>query len=163
MTNKSTNAEKFENYVSQIEAAGIVGVSKQAMTKLVRRGYFNTREVAGRILILRSEAESLTARPKGRPRQEALGKQKTSTKSEKRAHKDGSEKYISRAEAARIRGVSQPAIADLIRRGRLSAVIVAGRTLVLRSEVEAFVPQPRTGRPPKKKTGISAPHAKKSK
>jgi hypothetical protein len=46
--------------------------------------------------------------------------------------------------------VSKQAIADLIRRGRLTTVSVAGRTLVLRSEVEAFVPKPKLGRPPKK-------------
>jgi excisionase family DNA binding protein len=61
------------------------------------------------------------------------------------------QKYISQAEAARIRGVSYQAIADLIRRNRLSTVKVAGRTLVLRSEVEAFVAKPNLGRPPKKK------------
>jgi excisionase family DNA binding protein len=60
------------------------------------------------------------------------------------------EKYISQVEAAQIRGVSKQAIADLIRRGRLTAVRVAGRTLVLRSEVEAFVAQPKLGRPAKK-------------
>jgi excisionase family DNA binding protein len=59
------------------------------------------------------------------------------------------EKYISQAEAARIRGVSKQAIADLIKRGRLTAVSVAGRTLVLCSEVEAFVARPKLGRPPK--------------
>jgi hypothetical protein len=60
-------------------------------------------------------------------------------------------KYISQAEAARIRRVSQSAIANLIRRRRLTTLRVAGRTVVLRSEVEAFVPKPRTGRPQKKR------------
>jgi len=60
------------------------------------------------------------------------------------------ERYISQAEAARIRGVSKQAIADLIKRGRLSSVAVAGRTVVLRTEVEDFVPKPTVGRPPKK-------------
>ena len=40
----------------------------------------------------------------------------------------------------------------MIRRNRLATVKVAGRTLVLRSEVEAFVAKPNLGRPPKKKT-----------
>jgi len=66
--------------------------------------------------------------------------------------KNSLEDYISQAEAARIRGVSSQAIADLIKRGRLTTVKVAGRTLVLRSEVEAFVAQPKLGRPPKKPT-----------
>jgi hypothetical protein len=60
------------------------------------------------------------------------------------------EDWISQAEAARIRGVSQQAISNLIRRGRLTAITVAGRIVVLRSEVESFVPQPKLGRPPKK-------------
>ena len=66
------------------------------------------------------------------------------------------EDYISQADAARIRGVSNQAIADLIRRGRLTPVKVAGRILVLRSEVEAFVAQPKLGRPPKKSTSKKA-------
>ena len=64
--------------------------------------------------------------------------------------------YISQAEAARIRGVSNQALSDLIRRGKLSVVVVAGRKLLLRSEVEAFVAQPRTGRPPRKQIKRSA-------
>jgi hypothetical protein len=60
------------------------------------------------------------------------------------------EELISQAEAARIRGVSQQAISNLIRRGRLSSTFVAGRTLVLRAEVETFVAKPKVGRPPNK-------------
>jgi excisionase family DNA binding protein len=62
------------------------------------------------------------------------------------------ENYISQVEAARIRGVSKQAIADLVKRGRLTSVKIAGRTLLLRSEVEAFVALPKLGRPPKKST-----------
>ena len=62
------------------------------------------------------------------------------------------EACISQAEAARIRGVSRQAIADLVRRGRLAKVNVAGRIFVLRSEIESFVDQPRSGRPPGKKS-----------
>jgi excisionase family DNA binding protein len=68
---------------------------------------------------------------------------KTSTNIEKL------ENYISQVEAAKIRGVSKQAIADLIKRQRLTAIKVAGRTLVLRTEVEAFVAKPNKGRPPK--------------
>ena len=64
--------------------------------------------------------------------------------------------WISQAEAARIRGVSQERIRQLVQEGRLQSIEVAGRKLVRRSEVEAFVPKPE-GRPrkkasPKKKT-----------
>lgn len=140
-----------------------MGISKQAVFKLVRRGYFNTREVAGRILIPRSEVEALGARHKGRPRKETSGKKKTATKSVARTKKEGLDEYISQTEAANIRGVTRQAIADLIQRGRLTTVCLVDRILLLRSEVEAFVPQPRTGRPPKEKARTKLPKAKKSK
>jgi len=73
------------------------------------------------------------------------------------------EKYISQVEAARIRGVSKQAIADLIRRGRLTKVSVAGRILVLRSEVETFVAQPKLGRPAKKTIDKRPPRKRKLK
>ena len=163
MTSASTNTGEFENYISQVEAARIVGISKQAISNLVHQGYFNTREVAGRILIPRSEVESLGARHGGRPRKEMTGRIKTSATSAARTEKEGLGRYISQTAAANIRGVSRQAIADLIQRGRLATISVAGRALVLRSEVETFVPQPRTGRPPKNKVGTKAPKAKKSK
>jgi len=56
---------------------------------------------------------------------------------------------ISQAEAARLRGVSRAAIRDLIRRGRLTTVLIGGRELVYRSEIEGFQkekPGPKTGR-----------------
>lgn len=55
---------------------------------------------------------------------------------------------ISQAEAARIRGVTRAAIRDLIRRGRLVPVEVAGRSLVHKGEVECFEkrsPGPKAG------------------
>jgi hypothetical protein len=67
----------------------------------------------------------------------------------KKSQPGGPEDWISQAEAARLRGVSQQAIANLISRGRLKSVSVAGRTFVYRSEVEAFEAKPKTGRPPK--------------
>jgi excisionase family DNA binding protein len=59
--------------------------------------------------------------------------------------KDGMEDLISQVEAAELRGVSKAAIADLIRRGRLQTVTVAGRPLLRRSDVEKF--EPRQGWP----------------
>lgn len=59
--------------------------------------------------------------------------------------------YVSQVEAARLRGVSKQAIADLIAWGRLKAVLVAGRKLVLRSDVQSLIARPRLGRPPKKR------------
>jgi len=45
---------------------------------------------------------------------------------------------VSISEAARLRGVTPQAIDDLIARGRLSVVPVAGRRLLNRAEVLAF-------------------------
>jgi excisionase family DNA binding protein len=58
---------------------------------------------------------------------------------------------ISQTEAARLRGVSPEAIADLIRRGRLSPVDVGGKRFLRRSEVESFEKQ-KGGRPLTKKS-----------
>lgn len=48
------------------------------------------------------------------------------------------EDLISQAQAARIRGVTRAAIRDLIRRGRLIPVEIAGRLLLHKTEVENF-------------------------
>jgi excisionase family DNA binding protein len=60
------------------------------------------------------------------------------------------DQYISQTEAAALRGISRQAISDLIRRGRLPVTMVAGRKLLLRSDVESFSAL-SIGRPPKKK------------
>jgi predicted DNA-binding transcriptional regulator AlpA len=49
-------------------------------------------------------------------------------------------RWISQSEAARARGISRQAIFDLIKRGRLTTLVIAGKTLVLRSEIEKFKP-----------------------
>jgi plasmid maintenance system antidote protein VapI len=149
MTNSTIN-EEFGRYISPAAAARIIGVSKQSIANLIRRGYFKTKAAAGRVLILRSEAEAFVPRPKGRPAKDAKGKRALNAKPPEILNMKPAKQYVSQAEAARIRSVSQQAIANLIRRGRLEAVTVAGRTLVLRSEVEAFVAKPKPGRPPKK-------------
>jgi hypothetical protein len=119
--------------------------------------------VAGLVLVLRSEAEAIAASYKKHSGKSESERRKLRTMPAERTFGDVSREYISQAEAARIRGVSEQAIADLIKRGRLTGAKIAGRTLVLRSEVETFVSQPRTGRPAKKKAGAKAPKAKKSK
>lgn len=62
-------------------------------------------------------------------------------KIKKNSVKDGAvdmSDLISLTEAARLRGVSVQAIQDLISRGRLEAVEVAGRRLLRRSDVVSF-------------------------
>jgi excisionase family DNA binding protein len=59
------------------------------------------------------------------------------------------EDLITQKEAAEIRGVSVQAINDLVRRGRLKTVTIAGRKCLSRSEVKKFKPR-AAGRPKKK-------------
>jgi len=58
--------------------------------------------------------------------------------------------WISQSEAARIRGVSQEAIAHLIKKGRFRVLRIAGKVLLNRREVETYKTKP-TGRPRKAK------------
>jgi len=51
---------------------------------------------------------------------------------------DSTDDLVSQAEAARLRAVSRASINDLIKRGRLSTTVIAGRVLVHRSEVMNF-------------------------
>jgi DNA-binding XRE family transcriptional regulator len=140
----------FEKYISRAEAARVIGATSQSVANLVHQGYFTTTTVGGRVLILRSEAEKYVARPKGRPHKKESAEKEFSKKVLKTTRERGFENYLSQAEAARYRGVSKQAIANLIRRNKLNPVIVAGRSLVLRSEVEKFVPRSKSGAPPKK-------------
>ena len=152
MSSTSTDDERFGNYISIAEAARIVGTTTQAMSNLIRKGQLTTKKVAGRTLVLRSEVESFVPRPKGRPTKEMQAKPKPVKKRFRVIDRENPGKYISQAEAGRVRGVSKQAIADLLRRGRLTSVSVAGRKLVLRTEIEAFEPKP-VGHAPRGKTG----------
>jgi excisionase family DNA binding protein len=150
LTNSTTNEEEFGNYVSQAEAARIIGTTKQTVANLVRQGHFTTQKAAGQIFLPRSEVDLFVARRKGRPSNELQAEAKYIKRQPANFDRPDLEEYVSQAEAARIRGISQQAIANLIRRGRLAPVSLGGRTLVHRSEVEAFVARPKLGRPHKK-------------
>jgi excisionase family DNA binding protein len=63
--------------------------------------------------------------------------------------------WITQAEAARVRGVSQERIRKLVQQGRLSSIEIGGRKFVRRSEVDAFVPL-AAGRPRNKSTAKKA-------
>jgi predicted DNA-binding protein (UPF0251 family) len=165
-------------WISQSEAARLRGVSRQAIASLAKKNRFKTLNIGGKDLVNRMDVINYQNQPRGpktrekhkeiestppQDRRSPTVKQsesKISGKKSERANRlsiltDQSQKsvkpgdWISQAEAARIRGVSQPAIVKLIRRGRLTTVNMAGRTVVLRSEVENFIAQPKSGRPPK--------------
>jgi len=48
--------------------------------------------------------------------------------------------WVSQSEAARMRGVSRQSISELVKRGRLKTLVIAGKTLVRRTEIEKFQP-----------------------
>jgi len=48
---------------------------------------------------------------------------------------------ISLSEAARIRGVTRQAIDDLVKRGRLPVVEIAGKRFVRKQDVDAYQPE----------------------
>jgi hypothetical protein len=50
------------------------------------------------------------------------------------------EELVGQATAARMRGVSKQAIANLIRRGKLKAVMIDNHIFVLKKDVEKFKP-----------------------
>jgi hypothetical protein len=51
---------------------------------------------------------------------------------------DSVQDLISQAEAARLRGVSRASINELLKRGRLSSIVIAGRVFVRSSEILNF-------------------------
>ena len=163
-------------WISQSEAARLRGVTRAAISALVKRDRLKTLKIGGKNLLNRADIENYQPQPRGpKPKKEKRkevestptpdrrqstmpqGRTRTQSPSQqnkylinKRDNDQELQKYISQAEAARIRGVSYQAITDLIKRGRLTTAIVAGRPVVLRSEVENFVAQPKLGRPAKK-------------
>jgi excisionase family DNA binding protein len=63
--------------------------------------------------------------------------------------------WVSQAEAAKIRRVTRQAIANLVKKGRFTTLAVGGRTLLKRSDVENFKPQPPGPSPKRKAAGRS--------
>ena len=166
----------ISTWISQSEAARLRGVSREAIYNLVKKNRLKTLKTGGKTLVNRIEVENYRPRlpgpkPKKKKRNEEEStpppdhRQSTTphvrTRPQSPAQRNKYlinkskndqklQKYISQAEAARIRGVSYQAITDLIKRGRLTTAIVAGRPVVLRAEVENFVAQPKLGRPARK-------------
>ena len=70
----------IDDWISQVEAARIRGVSKQAIAKLIARKRLSAREIGGRMLVRRSEVEAFVPMPIGRPRKKGAPKKKTARK-----------------------------------------------------------------------------------
>ena len=70
----------IDDWISQVEAARIRGVSKQAIAKLIARKRLSAREIGGRMLVRRSEVEAFVPMPIGRPRKKASPKKNRTQK-----------------------------------------------------------------------------------
>src|ERR1700678_410913 len=179
-------------WISQSEAARLRGVSREAIYNLVKKNRFATFKIGDKTLINKEDVENYQPQPSGRKpkkrrsneaassqlpglgssisqqcggsissKNQSINRLNKSTKKYQQSVKPGD--WISQAEAARIRGVSQQAIVNLIRRGRLTTVNMAGRTVVLRSEVENFIAQLKGGRPSKQVVSKKSANDKRSK
>ena len=146
----SIENEEFGKYISQAEAARIIGITKQTVAKLIGRGRFTTQAVAGRLFLLRFQVESYVAKPTGRPSKNSLAEKDAPIRRPKNVVSRSLGEYISQAEAARIRGVTQQAIDNLVKKNRFQTMRIGGRTFLSRSDVETFQPK-LPGRAPKSK------------
>jgi excisionase family DNA binding protein len=62
----STYFEEDKNWISQAEAARLRGVSRQAISKLVRSHRIRTLKIAGKILVLKEDIENYKPLTAGR-------------------------------------------------------------------------------------------------
>lgn len=147
-----------EHWISKSEAARLRGVSRQAIWDLVQRGRLVPAAYGHRMYLRRSDVLNLKRRKPGRynrvPAAEIIN-------TFRNARLDPA-KWLSMTETSRSLGVTHQVVSALIRRGRLRAFSVNGKTLVLRSTVEKFNserPGPDPGffpKKPKLKYGRSA-------
>ena len=54
-----------DQWISQAEAAKLRSVSRQAISRLVRKGRFETLSIGGKTLLRRSEVEEFQPKPPG--------------------------------------------------------------------------------------------------
>jgi len=71
-TNFNQDPSNLGDWISQAEASRIHGVSRQAISKLVRAGRLRSKSIGGRVFVSRSEVESFHPLPSGRPREEDI-------------------------------------------------------------------------------------------
>jgi excisionase family DNA binding protein len=74
---KRSSKKNFDpaQWVSQAEAAGIRGVSRQAIAGLLKKGRFTTLSIGGKILLKRSEVEEFKPKPPGpSPKKKVMAK-----------------------------------------------------------------------------------------
>jgi excisionase family DNA binding protein len=67
-TNSKTAATDLSAWISLAEAARLRGVSRQAMSKLVKQKRLETLNAGGRLLVHREGVLSFARKPAGRPK-----------------------------------------------------------------------------------------------
>ena len=75
-----TDENSVDDWISQVEAARIRGVSKQAIAKLIGRNRLSARKIGGRMLVRRSEVEAFVPMPIGRPCKKTAPKKRAVSK-----------------------------------------------------------------------------------
>ncbi|MGO9494761.1 MAG: helix-turn-helix domain-containing protein [Terracidiphilus sp.] len=66
----STYFQNGNDWVSQAEASRIRGVSRQAISRLIRKGRLRTLEIGGKVFLNRAEIEKFVPKKPGRPTNE---------------------------------------------------------------------------------------------
>ena len=66
-THLSESTSASEDWISQAEAARIRGVSRQAISRLIKKGRFHLWKIGGKVLLKRSEVKAYEPEQAGRP------------------------------------------------------------------------------------------------
>ncbi|MFP5204525.1 MAG: helix-turn-helix domain-containing protein [Acidobacteriota bacterium] len=70
----STIFQDGNDWVSQAEAARIRGVSRQAISRLIKKGRLQTIRIAGKALLKRADVDAFKPEPPGRPANERISR-----------------------------------------------------------------------------------------
>lgn len=119
-----------DEWITQAEAARRRGTSRQAINQMTRTGRVRVLAVAGRVFVNAEDVarfEPLKPGPK--------------TSAEPKVQRLSTDAWITRAEAARRRGVAPQSIANLVRLGRLRTAEIGGLTLVSADDLKHLKPR----------------------
>ena len=70
----STHFEREQEWISQADAARIRGVSRQAISRLIKKGRLQVFRIVGKVLLNRAEIETFVPEQSGRPSNERIAR-----------------------------------------------------------------------------------------
>ncbi|MHB1794568.1 MAG: helix-turn-helix domain-containing protein [Acidobacteriaceae bacterium] len=76
----STNFNNGQDWISQAEAARIRGVTRQAISKLIKKGRLRVFKIGGKVLLNRSEIETFVPEQPGRRSNERIARNHQETR-----------------------------------------------------------------------------------